>query len=174
VRPGDIASIAEPIDFLGVNYYSRMLAAAGDGEPLEVRTPVGELPTTAMGWEVSPDAFYDLLVRVGRDYRLPVVITENGAAYDDPPPTNGVVDDVERLDYLRQHLGAVERAVRDGVDIRGYCAWSLLDNFEWDHGYSKRFGIVYVDYETQRRVPKRSALWYRDLIAGQTRVSKDA
>jgi beta-glucosidase len=168
VRPGDLATIAEPIDFLGVNYYSRALAAAGADEPLGVHTPLGELPTTAMGWEVSPDAFYDLLVRVGREYRLPVVITENGAAYDDAPPANGVVDDPKRLDYIRRHVAAVERAVLAGVEVRGYCAWSLLDNFEWNHGYSKRFGIVYVDYETQRRVPKQSALWYRDLIAARS------
>jgi len=173
VRPGDLATIAEPIDFLGVNYYSRMLASADGSEPIGVRTPVGPLPTTAMGWEVSPDTFYDLLVRVGREYGLPLVITENGAAYDDRPPTNGVVEDLERLDYLRRHLAAVERAVLDGVDVRGYCAWSLLDNFEWDHGYSKRFGIVYVDYETQKRVPKRSALWYRDLIAAQSNGAGD-
>jgi beta-glucosidase len=107
-------------------------------------------------------------VRLRREYGLPLVITENGAAYDDAPPANGVVDDPERLDYLRRHLAAVERAVADGVDVRGYCAWSLLDNFEWERGYSQRFGIVYVDYETQRRVPKRSALWYRDLIASRT------
>jgi beta-glucosidase len=167
VRPGDLATIAAPIDFLGVNYYSRALAAAGPGEPLGVETPLGELPTTAMGWEVSPDTFYDLLVRVGREYRLPLVITENGAAYDDTPPTNGVVEDPKRLDYIRRHVEALERAVVDGVDVRGYCAWSLLDNFEWERGYSKRFGIVYVDYETQRRVPKQSALWYRDLIASR-------
>jgi beta-glucosidase len=165
IRPGDLATIAEPIDFLGINYYSRLLAADDPSHQLGVRTPLGGLPTTAMGWEVSPETFYDLLVRVGRDHPLPIVVTENGAAYTDAPPANGVVDDPERVDYLRRHLAAVERAIADGVDVRGYCAWSLLDNFEWDHGYSKRFGIVYVDYETQRRVPKRSALWYRDLIA---------
>jgi beta-glucosidase len=168
VQPGDLATIAEPTEFLGVNYYTRTLAAYDPTEPLGVRTPPGELPTTAMGWEVSPDTFYDLLVRLRREYGLPLVITENGAAYDDAPPANGVVDDPERLDYLRRHLAAVERAVADGVDVRGYCAWSLLDNFEWERGYSQRFGIVYVDYETQRRVPKRSALWYRDLIASRT------
>jgi beta-glucosidase len=167
VKTGDLATIAEPIDFLGVNYYSRTLAENDPSSPVGVRTPVGDLPTTAMGWEVSPDTFYDLLIRIQREYGLPVVITENGAAYDDEPPANGVVEDPERLDFLRRHLAAVERAVAAGVDIRGYCAWSLLDNFEWERGYSKRFGIVYVDYPTQRRVPKRSALWYRDLIASR-------
>jgi beta-glucosidase len=96
---------------------------------------------------------------------LPLVITENGAAFDDEPPTNGFVDDPQRLEYLRAHLEALNRAIADGVDVRGYCAWSLMDNFEWQHGYSKRFGIVYVDYETLRRIPKASALWYRELIA---------
>jgi beta-glucosidase len=165
LRPNDLAAIGAEIDFLGVNYYSRALAASGAEEPIGVHTPLGGLPTTAMGWEVSPDSFYDLLARLGREYGLPLVITENGAAYDDSPPQNGVVDDPERLDYLRRHLAAVARALNDGVDIRGYCAWSLLDNFEWDRGYSKRFGIVYVDYETQRRIPKQSALWYQELIA---------
>jgi beta-glucosidase len=169
VRPGDLTTISAEIDFLGVNYYSRTLAATGADEPLGVHTPRGGLPTTAMGWEVSPDSFYDLLVRLGRDYGWPVVITENGAAYDDSPPANGVVDDPERLNYFRRHLAAVERAVDAGVDVRGYCAWSLLDNFEWDRGYSKRFGIVYVDYETQTRIPKQSARWYRDLIATRKR-----
>jgi beta-glucosidase len=172
VRPGDLTTISAEIDFLGVNYYSRTLATTGADEPLGVHTPRGGLPITAMGWEVSPDSFYDLLVRLGRDYGWPVVITENGAAYDDSPPANGVVDDPERLNYFRRHLAAVERAVDAGVDVRGYCAWSLLDNFEWDRGYSKRFGIVYVDYKTQRRIPKQSALWYRDLIAARKRGRK--
>ena len=96
---------------------------------------------------------------------LPVYITENGAAYPDAPPDTGVVDDPERVAYLQQHLAALERAIADGIDVRRYYAWSLLDNFEWEHGYSMRFGLVYVDFETQRRFPKRSGLWYRDHIA---------
>jgi beta-glucosidase len=167
VRPGDLAAIAEPIDFLGVNYYFSTRAFADPDEPL---LGVGSAPTdgdmTSMGWGVAPHALHELLLRLKRDYGdLPVVITENGAAFEDAAPTNGYVDDPRRLEYLRAHLESLQRAIADGVDVRGYCAWSLLDNFEWQHGYSQRFGIVYVDYDTLRRIPKRSALWYRDLIA---------
>jgi beta-glucosidase len=96
---------------------------------------------------------------------MPLLITENGASFDDPPVDgNEVVEDPQRVEYLRDHVAAVERAIARGVDVRGYYVWSLLDNFEWEHGYSSRFGIVGVDFESQRRVPKRSALWYRDLI----------
>jgi beta-glucosidase len=167
IRPGDLETIAEPIDFLGVNYYFASRVFADPAEPL---LGVGVAPptaaTTAMGWEVSPDSLHELLVRIRREYGdIPLVITENGAAFDDEPPTNGYVDDPRRLEFLRRHLESLHSAIAEGVDVRGYCAWSLLDNFEWQHGYSKRFGIVYVDYETQRRIPKASALWYRDLIA---------
>ena len=123
-----------------------------------------------MGWRVQPDALTDLLVRLKRDYGdLPLMITENGASFDDPP-LNGseVIEDPRRLEYVRDHVAAVERAVAAGVDVRGYYVWSLFDNFEWEHGYSSRFGIVSVDFESQKRTPKRSALWYRDLISQQT------
>jgi beta-glucosidase len=167
VKPGDLEAISEPIDFLGVNYYFSMRVFADPSEPLlgvGVAPPVAD--TTSMGWEVTPDSLYELLVRLKREYRdIPLVITENGAAFDDEAPTNGYVADPRRQEYLRQHLESIRRAVGEGIDVRGYCAWSLLDNFEWQHGYSKRFGIVYVDYETLRRIPKASALWYRDLIA---------
>ena len=167
VHEGDLKAINEPIDFLGVNYYFSTRVFADPDDPL---LGVGVAPpaasTTSMGWEVTPGSLYELLVRIKREYGdLPLVVTENGAAYDDDAPTNGCVDDPRRLDYLRAHLESIERAVAAGVDVRGYCAWSLLDNFEWQHGYSKRFGIVYVDYPTLRRIPKASALWYRDLIA---------
>ena len=104
-------------------------------------------------------------MRLDRDYGVPIVITENGAAFDDPPAGNGMVEDPRRVAYLEGHLDAVARAIADGVDVRGYFAWSLMDNFEWSRGYAKRFGIVHVDYETQRRTVKRSGEWYRDLIA---------
>ena len=171
VQPGDLEAIGEPIDFLGVNYYFSMRVFADPGEPplgVGVAPPVAD--TTAMGWEVTPGSLYELLVRLKREYRdIPLVITENGAAFDDEAPTNGYVDDPRRQEYLRQHLDSIRRAVAEGIDVRGYCAWSLLDNFEWQHGYSKRFGIVYVDYETLRRIPKASALWYRDLISKEAR-----
>jgi len=163
----DLEVVSQPIDFLGINYYSRAVVADDplDG-PLGVRHAPPTLPTTAMGWEVVPDALYELLMRVAREHAgMPLLITENGSAYDDPAPTNGVVPDASRLAYLREHLAAVARAAADGARVEGYFAWSLLDNFEWEHGYGKRFGIVYVDYESQRRVPKQSALWYRDFIA---------
>jgi beta-glucosidase len=118
-----------------------------------------------MDWPVVPGALTELLLRIKRDYGdLPLLITENGAAFTDRLD-GGAVDDERRLEYLRAHIAAVERAREQAVDVRGYYVWSLLDNFEWEWGYGKRFGIVYVDYPTQRRIPKRSALWYRDMIA---------
>jgi beta-glucosidase len=147
-----------------------VVASDPQGGLLELAHAEPSGPTTGMGWEVAPESLHALLLRLKRDYGdLAISITENGAAYDDPVPTNGQVEDPERLAYLRGHLEAVRRAVADGVDVRSYFTWSLLDNFEWEHGYDKRFGIVYVDYATQRRIPKRSALWYRDFIAAQRR-----
>jgi beta-glucosidase len=167
VRDGDLALIRGPIDFLGVNYYNPQRIAAAPGDlPLQARQVPALPPTTAMGWEVDPDGLHDVLLRLRRDYGpLPVYITENGASFDDPPAVNGHVEDPERTAYLQGHLAALARAVADGVDVRRYCVWSLLDNFEWEEGYDKRFGIVHVDFQTQARVPKRSALWYRDFIA---------
>jgi beta-glucosidase len=120
-----------------------------------------------MGWTVEPSSLTALLLRLRRDYgAIPLVITENGASFEDPPVDGqAVVEDPERVAYLRDHIAAVELAVAEGVDVRGYYVWSLLDNFEWEHGYDSRFGIVAVDFDNQRRAPKRSALWYRDLIA---------
>jgi beta-glucosidase len=165
VEASDLEVVSAPIDFLGVNYYSRTRVRADADAPFRASSAPPELATTGMGWEVAPDALYDLLVRLRDKYgSVPLLITENGAAYDDPVPTDGVVDDPERVAFLRNHVHALERAVADGVRVDGYYAWSLLDNFEWEHGYGKRFGLVYVDYATQRRIPKRSALWYRDWI----------
>jgi beta-glucosidase len=166
VRDGDLAVISERIDFLGVNYYfPQRVRPEPSRQPLEIASVAPPPPTTAMGWEVDPDGLHELLVRVRRDYGdVPIYITENGAAFDDGPVVNGTLEDPRRVDYLRSHLGALARAIADGVDVRRYFAWSMLDNFEWEHGYSKRFGLVYVDYSTQRRVPKRSSLWYREFI----------
>jgi beta-glucosidase len=167
IAEGDLAVVAEPIDFLGVNYYNPMRVRAAPGDlPLELVhvEPHGE--TTAMGWEVDPDGLHEVLMRLRRRYPpVPVYITENGASFDDPPATASPVPDPRRRRYLERHLAALRRAIADGADVRRYCVWSLLDNFEWEDGYDKRFGIVYVDYATQRRIPKESALWYRDYIA---------
>jgi beta-glucosidase len=158
---------ARPIDFLVVNYYSPALVRSAPAvAPLLADTVPALPPRTAMGWPVDADGLYEVLVRLRRDYGAPMIyITENGAAFDDEELVDGVVEDPSRVAYLADHLQALRRAVADGVDVRRYHAWSLLDNFEWEHGYSKRFGIVRVDYATQERTVKRSGLWYRDHIA---------
>ncbi|MCX4472714.1 GH1 family beta-glucosidase [Micromonospora sp. NBC_01655] len=173
VRDDDLTVIAAPLDVLGVNYYFGQLFSGVDadgrdrdaaGRPVRRAVPRGR-PRTAMDWEIVPECFTDLLLRISRDYPgLPMVITENGAAFDDRPDARGFVADDDRVDYLAEHLRAVARARQAGADVRGYFAWSLLDNFEWAYGYDKRFGIVRVDYDTQERVPKRSALWFRDTV----------
>ena len=178
VRDGDLALIGAPIDVLGVNYYtsSQVRAAAPtpgrehpEGLPWaigvpRVRTVARDVPRTAMGWEIDPDALRNLLLRLHTDYPpVPLVITENGSAWDDEVGPTGSVHDPERVDYLRAHLLAAHEALVAGVDLRGYLAWSLLDNFEWAFGYSKRFGIVHVDYGTQLRTVKDSGLWYAEV-----------
>ncbi|MFB7848212.1 GH1 family beta-glucosidase [Streptomyces sp. NPDC056053] len=185
VRDGDLATISAPIDVLGVNYYTPTLVSApadgvgdsrddGHGNSDHSPWPGSEhvafhlaegRKRTAMNWAIDPDGLYDLLMDVSRDHPgLPLMVTENGAAFDDYVSPEGRVEDPERIDYLHGHLDAVRRAVADGADVRGYFLWSLMDNFEWAYGYSKRFGAVYVDYATQRRIPKSSALWYADVI----------
>jgi beta-glucosidase len=161
VRPGDLERIAGPLDFLGVNYYTRELVSA-----LGAARPAAE--RTAMGWEVYPQGLCEVLCRLSRDYRVPpVFVTENGAAYDDVPGR----EDSERVRYLGRHLGALAEAMDAGVQVRGYFVWSLLDNFEWAFGYSRRFGLVYTDYETLERIPKASYAWYRDVVAASRPVS---
>lgn len=166
VQPDDFREITRATDFLGVNSYNPQYAKA-DPEAFGGATviePEGE--KTAMGWIVEPRAFADLLVRVQRDYDPPAIyITENGAAFDDPAPVDGRVPDPRRIDYLRRHLLAAHDALEQGVKLRGYFVWSLIDNFEWAEGYAKRFGVVYVDYETQERTIKESGRWYADVIA---------
>ncbi|AIS02044.1 GH1 family beta-glucosidase [Streptomyces glaucescens] len=172
VRDGDLETIAAPIDTLGVNYYRSMRTSGtdehgattgADGLPVTRGLPHGGLPVTGLGWEVMPHDLTDLLLRVSRDYPgIPMVVTENGAAYADRPDAHGFVDDTDRTAYLAAHLAAVAGARAQGADVRGYFAWSLFDNFEWSEGYRARFGLVRVDYATQARVPKRSALWLRD------------
>jgi beta-glucosidase len=175
IRDGDTRLIGAPIDALGVNYYTPALVAAGRADvPGQVPFPGTDLahyvpqegPYTAMGWRVEPGAMTELLLRLHRDYPdVPLVITENGAAYDDVVAADGRVHDTERTDYLRAHLGAVHDAITAGVDVRGYYLWSLMDNFEWAWGYSKRFGIVHVDFATQERTVKDSGQWYSAVVA---------
>jgi beta-glucosidase len=166
VEPDDLAQISAPIDFLGVNYYSRAVVAADPESPLGTRAlqPSGS-EYTAMGWEVHPEGLYKLLRRLHEDYGPQAMyITENGCAFPDEVE-DGQVRDPRRLSYLREHFIQAARAIEEGVPLRGYFVWSLLDNFEWAFGYSRRFGIVYVDYATQERILKDSALWYKQVIA---------
>lgn len=160
VEAGDMTHIATPMDYLGVNYYSRHVASAG--EPFDAKAR--GLPVNDMGWEIYPQGLTDLLLRLHQDYRLPpVFITENGGAFKDPV-TNGQIHDVDRTEYLQTHITAMAVAMAQGVPMAGYIVWSLMDNFEWSSGYAKRFGIVHVDYATQRRTLKDSALWYRGFV----------
>jgi beta-glucosidase len=166
LNPEDLDVISRPIDFLGVNYYSPTVVRASAEPPLQASQVAARGRVTAMGWEVDAGGLYDLLLRLRADYGdLEIWITENGAAFDDERLVDGVVEDASRVAYLSEHLEALRRAVADGVNVSRYHAWSLLDNFEWEHGYDKRFGIVRVDYATQERILKRSALWYREHIA---------
>ncbi len=190
VREGDLAVIAEPLDVLGINYYhgEAVTTAPQDGVSAQeghtapsrpvsspyvaadgVRSVPRGLPVTGMGWEVQPDGLRRLLNRVQEEYTgpagIPVFITENGAAYDDVPDDSGYVADRDRLLFFDAHLRAVRDAIDDGVDVRGYLAWSLMDNFEWAWGYHQRFGLVRVDYGTQERIPKASARWYASVAA---------
>lgn len=179
VRDRDLETISAPLNFLGVNYYSRHVVASGSDTGVWLGTPTVHitlrgLPVTDMGWEVDSAGLTEVLVRVARDYpSIPLYITENGAAYVDEPPADGRVHDPERTKYLDSHLRACREAIAQGVDLRGYFAWSLFDNFEWAWGYSKRFGLVYVDYETQRRILKDSALWYSEMIRGPAMMGHD-
>jgi beta-glucosidase len=166
VQDGDFDAISAPLDFLGVNNYFRFVVSAGAEGPRMVGNP--EAQHTDMGWEVYPDGLYRLLVGVARDYAPPAIyVTENGAAFGDTRVHDGRVHDPERTLYLETYIGAVGKAVAEGAPVKGYFVWSMLDNFEWAEGYSKRFGIVYIDYPTLERVPKDSFYWYRDLIGGR-------
>jgi beta-glucosidase len=161
IKAGDLAMIAQKLDFLGINYYSRnLVGAAGNINPV----PGSEY--TEMGWEVCAPALRRLLNKINNEYKLPpIYITENGAAFVDEITQDGEIHDPRRLDYLRQHFIQTRLAMQDGVDIRGYFVWSLLDNFEWGHGNTKRFGITYVDFKTQKRTIKDSGKWYGAVIA---------
>ncbi|UYM05795.1 GH1 family beta-glucosidase [Solicola gregarius] len=189
VRDGDLDAICQPLDTIGVNYYSPTVVRGYDGDgPREesdghgdgaasawpasddIEFPRQPGPYTVMGWSIDPRGLTELLLRVHRQAPgVDLLVTENGAAFDDLVDGEGRVDDPMRVEYLSRHIAAVGDAIEAGAPVRGYFVWSLLDNFEWAYGYTKRFGIVYVDYASQRRVPKTSARWYSDLIARQVR-----
>ncbi len=172
VLDGDLKAISTPLEFLGVNYYSRVVMRQGaNGKPEAVPPP--KIPSlTQMGWEVYPAGLEETLLRIHREYAPPCLyVTENGAAYDDQIEADGRIDDQPRIndplriDYLRGHLLSCARAAAQGVPLRGYFLWSLLDNFEWGFGFTKKFGLVAVDPRDGRRIPKQSAAWYRDVVA---------
>ncbi len=169
IQEGDLAVIAAPLDFLGVNTYSRILIRGAQTQPLadhfEAVSPVPNACYTDMGWEIYPRGLRDLLVDVGRNYLVgKLYVTENGAAFPDLWDGGDMVSDPRRVDYLRAHITACAEAIEQGAPLRGYFVWSLMDNFEWGEGYSKRFGIIYIDYPTQRRVIKESGYWYAALL----------
>jgi beta-glucosidase len=170
VRGGDQEVVAVPIDFLGVNHYCREVvrSVAIPESSNEPRTVFRNPETTEMDWEVYPQGLYELLCRLDADYDFPAFyVTENGAAYPDEVGPDGQVEDPQRIAYVREYLRAAGQAMEEGVPLRGYFVWSLLDNFEWALGYSKRFGLIHVDFETGERIPKASAHWYRDTVAAR-------
>jgi beta-glucosidase len=167
VLPGDLRAVAAPIDFLGLNYYFRNIARS-TAIPESENAPRAVFPgdeVTEMGWEVYPRGLLEMLAHVHFTYGFPsYYITENGAAVPDVVGPDGAVDDARRVSYIRRHLQTLHQAVELGLPVEGYFVWSLMDNFEWSEGFSKRFGLFYVDYGSQRRIPKTSAGWYRDVI----------
>ncbi len=179
MNDGDFSIISTPIDFLGVNYYSRMLvrsrndamATAEHTLPADSYEAVERVPGasyTEMGWEVFPDGLANILTRIASEYApKALVVTESGAAFNDHWNGNGTISDQQRIDYLREHIQTVAQVIRQGVPIKGYIVWSFLDNFEWSEGYRKRFGLVYVDYATQQRIIKDSGRWYASFVASQ-------
>lgn len=166
IAQGDMELIASSTDFLGLNYYYSYFIGAGDERwPLDVKVvKPADRAYTAMNWAICPDGFYNTLMRCWRDYGKKIIVTENGCAFDDEISADGMVHDPKRIDYLQEHITALHRAIQDGADIRGYMVWSSFDNFEWALGYGKRFGLTYVNYETQQRIIKDSGRWYAKLI----------
>ena len=172
-KPGDEARMKAPLDWIGINYYNRLIikntpvkADASVSSRLGFSTTRGmEGPLTDKGWEVWPQGIYDIVKSISDRYGVPIEITENGCSYDDGPDASGRVPDVQRIEFLRQHLGQLSRAIADGAKVRGYHAWSFMDNFEWADGYTQRFGLVYVDFRNQQRTLKDSAHWYAKVIA---------
>ncbi|MCB9419482.1 MAG: beta-glucosidase [Ardenticatenaceae bacterium] len=175
VQDGDMETIAAPIDFVGVNNYTRQIMSGkvllDEFQTAAISNPSAEY--TEMNWEVYPDGLYDLLNRLHFHYGAPkIYVTENGCSYGDGVDGNGRVHDNRRINYLHQYMAGVNRAIRNGAPVAGYFVWSFMDNYEWSLGYSQRFGIIYVDYQTQKRYPKDSALWYRDVITSNSLKSE--
>ncbi|UCE86228.1 MAG: beta-glucosidase [Deltaproteobacteria bacterium] len=171
VREGELEAVRAPLDFIGINLYTRTrIEAADDDWGLGARpaglTGWGDGPRTDFGWEIWPDALYAMVKRVTEDYDRPVIeITENGCSYADGPDETGAIDDARRIAFYRDYLQALSRAIAEGADVRGYHAWTLIDNFEWAEGFAQRFGLVHVDFETQKRTPKASAHWFAEVAA---------
>jgi beta-glucosidase len=169
-KPGDGKIMRAPFDWIGVNYYFRQIVSdskQGFGSKYwRYSTDIPhEGPTTYIGWEVWPQGIYDMVMRIAREYKLPIEITESGCSYADGPELDGHVPDARRIAYHKAHLAELARAIKDGAPVRGYHAWSLLDNFEWAEGYSQRFGLVWVDFRDQRRIIKDSGYWYGRVAA---------
>jgi beta-glucosidase len=176
IESGDLDKMRAPLDFIGINlYYRTIVSAPSTLERLShaqewlfpVKMAGGEQgPKTDFGWEIWPQALYDMVTRITRDFNRPVIeITESGCSYNDGPDANGVIRDTRRIDYHRQYLQALARAIADGADVRGYHAWSLMDNFEWAEGFNQRFGLAYLDFKTQQRTIKESGRWYANVAA---------
>lgn len=169
ISQSDMKIISSPVDFLGINNYEGLPILADElGNPKEFIRPNG-YPITHTDWAVEEEAIYWLSRLCYERYKKPIYITENGMAGDDWVHLDGQVHDPARIDYLKRYISKVKEAISDGIDIRGYFVWSLMDNFEWASGYSKRFGLIHIDYETQKRTPKDSYYWYRDFLNGQNK-----
>jgi beta-glucosidase len=172
VKDGDLRAIAAHTDFLELNYYTRMLSRseaipeAQDQPATVIQAPKDAVNWMDMGWEVYPQGLFDVLCGLYYEYKVPCIyITENGCSFSEGPDASGKVHDHRRINYLARHLAAARQAIDIGVPLAGYFAWSLMDNFEWGLGFSQRFGLVWVDFDTQQRILKDSALWYRQVIA---------
>jgi beta-glucosidase len=166
VQDGDLNIISTNTDFLGINYYSRGIirnSKISEKDNLPVEITQGE--KTEYGWEIHPESLYDLLMRVKSDYKVGnIYITENGCSYSYSPDSSSKINDEKRIHFHKVHIKELQRAVKDGISCKGYFAWSLMDNFEWAQGFSQRFGLVWVDFNTLERIPKESYYWYKKFI----------
>jgi beta-glucosidase len=172
IHKGDMRTISTRTDFLGLNYYTRNVIRSQsipedrNLPPTVIQPEIDDTHWTEMGWEIFSEGLFHVLCRLYFGYQVPkIYITENGCSFSDGPDKNGRINDQRRIDYLRDHLTCAQLAMLAGVPLKGYFVWSLMDNFEWAHGYSQRFGLLWVDYESQERLPKDSALWYRKVIS---------